>query len=374
MRSVELVVTDDASLEVRVSGEWSLRHGWPASDELERALASPNPPRRLVFDARDLGAWDSTLVAFVEDAVRLAEARGVAIDLAGLPDGVRRLLALAAAARIGEGKAPPAPRPPWLARVGLVLHHGLDVVAEVATFVGESTLSLARFVSGRARYRAVDLLTEIEGAGADALVIVTVVSFLLGMILAFVGAVTLRQFGASVYVANVVSVAVVRELGPIMTAIVMAGRTGSAYAAQLGTMKVTQEVDALTTMGLRPFDFLVLPRLLALGLMMPLLGVYADFIAITGGGLVAISMPDVTVRQYLLQTREALTLTTFWLGLIKSGAFGVLVAMCGCAQGMRSGKSAAAVGLATTRAVVSAIVGIIVVDGIFAVLFYLLGV
>ena len=373
MSSVDLARKDGDDLEVRVSGEWSLRNGIPPTDDLERALAVPRPPQRLVFDGHALGAWDSTLVAFVAHAVRLAEAGGVSVDVGGLPDGVRRLLALASAVR-RDGKEPGPPRPPWLARVGVVFHRATAALNEFLTFVGEAALSLARFVTGRARYRGVDLLTEIEGAGADALVIVTVVSLLLGMILAFVGAVTLRPFGASVYVPNGVAVAVVRELGPIMTAIVMAGRTGSSYAAQLGTMQVTQEVDALTTMGLPPFDFLVLPRLLALGLMLPLLVVYADFVAIAGGGLVAVGLPDVTVRQYLLQTRGALTLTTFWLGFIKSIAFGVLVAMTGCAQGMRSGKSAAAVGQATTRAVVSAIVGIIVVDGIFAVLFYLIGV
>jgi phospholipid/cholesterol/gamma-HCH transport system permease protein len=374
MTSFELVRTDEATLALRLVGKWSLLLGLPSTDELERALATPPRLERLIVDGRALAAWDSTLVAFVERSVAIAQRRGLAVDLDQLPDGVRRLLALASAARRGDGKAPAPPRPPWLARVGLALHRALDVLVEVATFVGHATLSLGRFARGRARYRGIDLMTEIEGAGADALVIVTVVSFLLGMILAFVGGVTLRPFGATIYVANVVAVAVVRELGPIMTAIVMAGRTGSSYAAQLGTMKVTQEVDALTTMGLEPFDFLVLPRLLALALMMPLLGVFADFIAIAGGGLIAVSMPDVTVRQYLLQTHDALTLTTFWLGLVKSCAFGLLVALAGCAQGMRAGKSATAVGQATTRAVVSSIVGIIVVDGIFAVLFYLLGV
>ncbi|HEX4459904.1 MAG TPA: ABC transporter permease, partial [Polyangia bacterium] len=344
-----------------------------SADALAAALTATPPPRRLTFDCRELGAWDSTLVAFVVEAVRTAERAGVAVDVAGLPDGVQRLLQLAAAVR-GAGARPAPPNPRLLARIGLTYHEGLDVVGEFLHFVGEAALSIARFATGRARYRPIDLMTEVQNAGAEALVIVTVVSFLLGTILAFVGAVTLKPFGASVYVANGVAVAVVRELGPIMTAIVMAGRTGSSYAAQLGTMQVTQEVDALTTMGLKPFDFLVLPRMLALALMMPLLGVYADFVAIVGGGFVAVGLPDVTVRQYLLQTRGALELTTFWLGFIKAGAFGVLVAIAGCAHGMRAGKSAAEVGLATTRAVVTAIVGIIVVDGIFAVLFYLLGV
>jgi phospholipid/cholesterol/gamma-HCH transport system permease protein len=165
----------------------------------------------------------------------------------------------------------------------------------------------------------------------------------------------------------------VRELGPVMTAIVMAGRTGSAYAAQLGTMKVTEEIDALVTMGLPPMDFLVLPRVLALCLMMPLLCVQADFVAMVGGALVAAGR-HLGSLEYLRQARGAIELRTFWLGLFKSSVFGVIVAVSGCLQGLKAGRSAAAVGNAATGAVVTAIVWIIAADGMFAVLFYVLGI
>ena len=202
----------------------------------------------------------------------------------------------------------------------------------------------------------------------------TLISFLVGMIMAFVGAVQLQQFGASIYVANMVAIAMAREMGAMMTAIIMAGRTGSAYAAQLGTMNVSQEIDALTTMGIPAMDFLVLPRMLALSQMLPLLAVYADFVGIVGGAVVATGMLDVSLVQYWEQTKSALTVTDFTTGVGKSAVFGILVAVAGCLQGLRSGRSAAAVGASATAAVVSAIVLVIVADGLFAVVFNLLGI
>jgi phospholipid/cholesterol/gamma-HCH transport system permease protein len=186
--------------------------------------------------------------------------------------------------------------------------------------------------------------------------------------------VTLRTFGATIYVADLVAIAMVRELGPIMTAIIMAGRTGSAYAAELGSMRVSQEIDALVTMGLPPIEFIVLNRVLSLSLMLPLLCVYADFLGILGGGLVTASVLNVSFAQYMRELGESITLTTFAIGVVKSAAFGVLVATCGCVSGMRAGRSAAAVGVATTRAVVSSIVWIIVSDGVFAIALYVLGI
>jgi phospholipid/cholesterol/gamma-HCH transport system permease protein len=194
------------------------------------------------------------------------------------------------------------------------------------------------------------------------------------MIMAFVGAAALRPFGAGIYVANVVALAMVRELAAVVTAIVMAGRTGSSYAAQLATMNLTQELDALKTMGVAPVDFLVLPKIVALSLMLPLLCVYSGFIGIVGGALVAVGMLHVTPTQYLHQTRAAVTLTTFFIGIGKSAVFGALVAFLGCRAGLHTGRSAAAVGRSATTAMVTAIVAIIVADGAFAVIFEVLGI
>ena len=194
------------------------------------------------------------------------------------------------------------------------------------------------------------------------------INFLIGMILAFVGAVQLTQFGASIYVADMVAIGVVREMGCIMTAIILCGRTGAAFAAELGTMKVSQEIDALRTFGIPPMEFLVLPRIVALVLMMPLLCVFADVIAIGGGFFVATLMLDVTPTEYLIRTIEAITVTSFLLGIFKGGFFGLLVALSGCLRGIQCGRDAAAVGQATTAAVVAGITSIIAADGLFAVI------
>jgi phospholipid/cholesterol/gamma-HCH transport system permease protein len=229
-------------------------------------------------------------------------------------------------------------------------------------------LALGALLRGRARFRVVDLLEVIRECGPRALGIVSLISFLIGLILGFVGAVQLQQFGASIFVANLVAIAMTREIGCIMTAIVMAGRTGAAFAAQLGTMTTNQEIDALSTMGISPMEFLVLPRMLALILMMPLLTIYADVVGILGGAVVGVGMLGLGPTEYFEQTRGAVSLTSFFIGVGKSVVFGVLVALVGCLRGMQSGRSAAAVGLAATSAVVTSIVLIIVIDGIFAVI------
>jgi phospholipid/cholesterol/gamma-HCH transport system permease protein len=363
----------DGTLCVGLGGPWRLHAGQPVPDDVERALGGA-PVRRVVFDARNLTGWDSSLVTFLAQVVERCRRRGVDVDRSGLPAGVQRLLALADAVPEKRGARAAPSRPSLLVRVGTATLAAAEEGRALLAFLGEAVLSLGRLATGRARYRGVDLLVEIQEAGARALPIVTLISFLIGLIMAFVGAVSLQQFGAGIYVANMVAVAMAREMGAMMTAIIMAGRTGSAYAAALGTMNVSQEIDALTTMGLRPMDFLVLPRMLALSLMMPLLCVYSDFIGIVGGAVVGTGMLDISLTQYWQQTKGAITVTDFATGIGKSAVFGVLVALSGCLEGIRAGRSASAVGDAATRAVVSAIVYIIVADGIFAVVFHVLGI
>ena len=235
-------------------------------------------------------------------------------------------------------------------------------------FIGEAAMSLFRFATGRARFRRSDMWLFIEQAGVDALPIVSLISLLQGLTMAFLGAAQLQMFGAQIYVANLIGMSMAAEVGAVMTAIIMAGRTGAAYAAQIGTMQVNQEIDALQTMGLEPMDFLVLPRMLALIAMMPLLYLYANLLGMFGGGVIAVLVLGITPEQFLNQLFAAVPLSVFVTGLIKSGVFGILVALSGCMQGINCGRSAAAVGEATTSAVVMAIVAIIVGDGIFGVL------
>jgi phospholipid/cholesterol/gamma-HCH transport system permease protein len=218
------------------------------------------------------------------------------------------------------------------------------------------------------------LLLLLQQCGVDALPIVSLISFLVGLILAFVGAVQLANFGASIYVADLVAIAMTREMGCIMVGIVMCGRTGAAFAAQLGTMKVSQEIDAFRMFGVSPVDFLVLPRLLALVFMIPLLTLYGDAVGIAGGFVVAKVMLGLSLTEYWQETREALTFLNIGSGVLKSAVFGFIVAFTGCLRGLQCGNNAAAVGLATTSAVVTAITGVIAADAVFAVAFNVLGV
>jgi phospholipid/cholesterol/gamma-HCH transport system permease protein len=241
-------------------------------------------------------------------------------------------------------------------------------------FLGELTLSFGRLFRGRAVFDRGDLLTFLDQAGAQALGIVSLISFLIGVIFAFVGAFQMEQFGAGIYVANLVAVAMVREMSAIMTGIIMAGRTGAAFAAQLGTMKVNEETDALRTLGLNPIDFLVLPRALALIVMMPLLTLYASLLGILGGMVASLGMLDVSLVQYLEQTRSSLSLADLFGGLFKALVYGIVVTIAGCQQGMACGNSAQAVGQATTGAVVMGILLIVISASVLTVIYTVLGI
>ncbi|RPJ33524.1 MAG: ABC transporter permease, partial [Planctomycetaceae bacterium] len=256
-----------------------------------------------------------------------------------------------------------------LARIGQGGIAAAEAAADMLRFIGEAFLALLQLLRGRASFRASDFVLLLQECGAQALPIVTLISFLVGAILAFIGAVQLQQFGAQIYVANLVGLAMALEMGAMMTAIIMAGRTGAAFAAQLGTMQVNQEIDALTTLGISPMEFLVVPRMLALVLMVPLLTVYADLLGMLGGAAIGVTMLDVSLKVYFNQLQEALTLKYFAQGLIKSAVYGVIIALAGCMRGMQSGRSAAAVGQAATSAVVTSIVGIIVASAILTVIY-----
>jgi phospholipid/cholesterol/gamma-HCH transport system permease protein len=361
------------TLVVRLSGAWTTASGRPPAAEVDRRLASTPPPRRLVFDAEGLEDWDSGLLTFLLQVIAAAGERGVEVDRAGLPEGVRRLLALATAVPERKDTAGAARRPSLLARIGTAtLQTGRDANAMLA-FLGEVSVSFARLLVGRARYRRSDFLLILQEVGAQALPIVGLISFLVGVILAYVGAVQLRQFGAQVYVADLVGIGMTREMGAMMAAVIMAGRSGAAFAAQLGTMQVNEEIDALTTLGISPIEFLVLPRMLALAIMMPLLCLYADLLGLLGGMAVGVGMLDVGVVEYYVRTAEAVSLADGVAGLIKASTFGVLIAVAGCLRGIQCGRSSAAVGAATTSAVVTGIVLIILSDALTTVLFDLIG-
>src|SRR5690242_13551221 len=362
------------TLVVRLRGDWKLKSGLPAPGIIEQQLNLSAQPRRLAFDTSELAAWDSSLVAFLSGLQQLCRQRGLEFDTANLPEGARRLLKLAAVVAEVDGTRRNESRDGFFMLVGLESIALWKSMGDMLSFLGEALESFGRLATGRARFRRRDLIDTIFECGAAALPIVTLISFLVGLILAFVGAVQLAQFGAQIYVADLVGIAMAREMGALMTAIIMSGRTGAAFAAQLGTMQVNEEIDALSTFGLSPMDFLVLPRMIALILMMPLLTIYAKLMGILGGAVVGIGMLNLSAVEYVNQTVNGVGLTDFAVGIFKSSVFGVLVALCGCMRGIQSGRSASAVGLAATSAVVTAIVFIIVTDGIFSVLTNALGI
>jgi phospholipid/cholesterol/gamma-HCH transport system permease protein len=287
---------------------------------------------------------------------------------------VQKLLALAEAVPERKWARRELTEASVLERIGTTAIGAAGSLTEMLNFLGEMTISSVRLFGMKARYRASDLFLLIQQCGAQALPIVTLISFLVGVILAFVGAVQLKQFGAQIYVADLVGIAMMREMGAMMTGIIMAGRTGAAFAAQLGTMKVTQEVDALTTAGFSPLEFLVLPRVIALILMMPLLCLYADFVGVLGGAVIGVGMLDLSWTTYFQETVNAITLSDILGGVFKSSVYGVLIALSGCLRGLQCANSSSAVGDAATSAVVTGIVAIVVACGSFAVVFYILGI
>lgn len=367
-------LTAEDTLLLVLSGTWQIDLPTPSvADTFERLLAGSRV-RQIEFDSSGLAAWDSSLIGFVHQLRRRCAVAEIEVDLNGLPGGARRLARLAAAVPPKEDAEKVQRRPSVLEKIGNVGLAGYQATIDTLEFLGDVSLSFLRLLRGRARFRRADILVVIQECGWQALPIVSLISILVGLILAFVGAVQLSLFGAQIYIADLVGIGVAREMGALMTGVIMAGRTGAAFAANIGTMQVNEEVDALQTLGVAPMDFLVLPRVLALVIMMPLLCVYADLLGILGGLLVGVGVMDIPLIQYFEQTRNAVTLTHFSVGLVKSVVFGLIVALAGCMQGMRCGRSAAAVGQATTSAVVIAIVGIVVADGLFAVLTNILGV
>jgi len=371
---IRFSIRDMETFVMHLGGSWSIAGGLPTPPDLERELASAKGVRQLAFDAQDLRSWDSSLLTFLTSIITSGVQAQLEIKREGLPEGVIKLLTLASAVPEHKDSRKTATPAPLLERIGAGTLKAVATTLEMVSFLGETALAFARFFVGRARFRRLDLVLFLQECGAQALPIVSLISVLVGLILAFVGAVQLRLFGAQLYVADLVGIGMTREMGAMMSAIIMAGRTGAAYAAQLGTMQVNEEIDALETLGLSPVEFLVLPRTLALILMMPLLCIYADFMGILGGGLIGVAMLDLSPAAYFHQTKHAITLVHFCAGVVKSVVFGVIIALSGCMRGMQCGRSSAAVGFATTSAVVTAIVFIIVFDGVFAVIFDVLGI
>lgn len=361
-------------LEIAVSGDWLLESHLPSLDALLAQIESDKSLAELTFATEALGRWDSMLVTELIKLIDCASRNGIAVDKSTLPAAMQGLLALVYAVPERVDAHRNSQQNAWTQALAVATGKAVQHGREMLIFVGEMTVSTLSTLRGQAHFRRQDLWLYIQECGPSALPIVTLISLLVGLILAFVGAVQLSLFGAQIYIANLVSLGMTREMGGLMTAIIMSGRTGAAYAAQLGTMHVNSEIDALKTMNLDPMAFLVLPRMLALIFIMPLLCLYADLMGIIGGGLVTVNFFDVSLTEYLDRTASAVKMKDFVIGFVKCAVFGILIALSGCMRGMQCGRSASAVGEAGTSAVVTAIVFIVVADSVMTIICNRLGI
>jgi phospholipid/cholesterol/gamma-HCH transport system permease protein len=335
-------------------------------------LVNRHQPQRLIVDASRLTYCDGAGAALLLELRRHQQSRRQTYEIQSLDPAYQALLDLYARWETQRPEPLPQADSP-VTQIGRATAAVWRDVVVLLAFVGQLTAALADAARRPRIVRWKDVFLTAELAGVNALPIISLLGFLLGLIMAFQSAIPMRQFGADIYVANLIGLSMLRELGPLLTAIILAGRSGSAFAAELGTMKVSEEIDALTTMGLEPVGFLVVPRVVAAVAMTPLLSVFAGLLGLIGGAVVMLSLgfPLVT---YIIQVKSAVTVGDFLGGLGKSFVFGIVVAAIGCLRGLQTKSGAGAVGESTTRAVVSGLVLITIVDGIFAVVFYCLGI
>ncbi|MCH8475137.1 MAG: ABC transporter permease [Opitutales bacterium] len=358
------------------SGEWVLRVASNQRRDVyrKRLVHSLREGRKIRLEMKRMKDWDTSFLGFLEALRKTGvNEHGCTFVDESVPDGMRKLMNLAKA--VPEVPSEKSEKPDsFLTQVGLGTVGVFQGIRCYHEFIGKLLLDFGRLVLGRASWRTKDFWLALQQAGPQALPIVTLLAFLTGLIIAFIGAIQLQKLAADIFVADLVGLSMTRELAAVMTGVIMAGRTGAAYAAQIGSMRVNEEIDALQSLGISPIQFLVLPKVIALVLMMPLLTAFANVVSIFGGLLVAMGVTDVTVAQYHWQIVGAVSGIDVLVGLFKSMIFGVIIALSGCYRGLRCGKDAASVGRATTSAVVTAITWIVVFDALFAVVFHILGI
>ncbi|AKX59328.1 hypothetical protein AKN88_04780 [Thiopseudomonas alkaliphila] len=360
--------TESARLNLR--GAWTLHQAKPNLAKVWKA--KPKSAKHVTVQV-EVEQWDSSLLAMLRRIRRLAEQQNASVEFADLPPAVSRLLVMADTPSV-QAKAQEPQAFGRIARFGLVVMAVFAAIGKSCQFIGEVLIACWRMLLGKGRMRMSDFWDALQQCGPGALPIVALIASLVGLILAFVGAAQLEAFGAQLYIANMVAIGMTREMGALMTAVIMAGRTGAAYAAELGSMQANEEVDALKTFGFPPLEFLVLPRLLALLISMPILTVFADALGIFGGFVIGSGLFDISATQYINQSLSMLTLTDFMIGLFKSLVFAVLIGLIGCYYGLNSGRNAQAVGKATTGAVVSIIVALVVSDAMITLICTQLGI
>jgi len=364
---------DPNTLQIKLDGDWRILAGFPAVDEIAAELSRQTDITQITFSVSRIIKWDSGLVSFLFELIRQCESKKIKVQREGLPQDIQKLLTLALADN--ERKIPPQESASsFFEKVGDKFFQIKESVLSWLDFLGQITCSFGRLIKGKAYFRRNDFIFILQRCGFDALPLVSLISILIGVILAFVGAIQLKMFGAQVVIADMVGIAMVRVMGAVMTGVLMSGRTGASFAAELGIMQVNEEIDALKTLGVNPIEFLVVPRVLALIIMMPLLTIYADLMGILGGLIISTGMFGINRIEYLSRTQHAVALNNLWVGLVHSFVFGLIIAIAGCYRGIKCGRNAAAVGEATTSAAVSAIISIVIATAIITYICQILGV
>ena len=371
---IKFTRVDAEKLLLQLSGDWKLENNIPDVSDVEKELLAGEKIKSISFCTSKVTTWDSGILTFLIKLNDYCKKNNIQAETEGLPQGVQRLLALASAVAEREGARKEIVREPVLAKIGSgTINFGRSAL-EIFTFLGDVSVAFVRMFKGKARFRRSDFLLIIQDCGINALPIVSLICMLVGLILAFIGAIQLMMFGAQIYIASLVGIAMIRVMGAVMAGIIMAGRTSAAFAAQIGTMEVNEEIDALKTTGISPIEFLVLPRVLALILMMPLLCIFADLMGVLGGLIVGVGMFDISLTEYYNMTKASVGLNNFLIGIFQSCVFGVLVALAGCLRGMQCKRSASAVGDAATSAVVTGIISIVIATAIITVLCSIIGI
>lgn len=374
--SAEKIVLDYSTpktLGIRLNGDWLIINLIPRVNAVIAQITQAKDIQQITFDTSGMGEWDSGLVAFLFHLTRECQHMQIQVHLQGLPPGVQKLLALALKVheQVATDKVEDAS---FFTRVADKVLKRLATLFSLLNFLGQIVVGFGRLIIGKVYFRRDEFMVILQRCGADALFLVSLISVLVGIILAFIGASQLKLFGAQIYIANIVGIGMVRVMGAMMTALLMSGRTGASFAAELGLMQTNEEVDALQTLGVSPVEFLVIPRILALVIMMPLLTIYANLMGILGGFIMSITLLGLNPVEYWQHTQSSVTLTNLWVGLIHSFVFGIIIAVAGCFRGMQCRRSASAVGEATMTAVVSAIISIVIATAIITFVCQVLGV
>lgn len=364
---------DPKTLHIKIDGDWRISAGLPSTDTIAVELGGHAGITQITFSAAPEIKWDSGLISFLFELSKECENKSIKVQHKGMPQNIQKLLALAVSG-IQKEMPPKEPAGSFFEKVGGKVLQIKDSTLSVLDFVGQITFSFSRLVKGKAFFRRDDFTFIVQRCGVGALLLTTLISILTGVILAFVGAIQLKIFGAQVFIADMVGIGMVRVMGAVMTGVLMSGRTGSSFAAELGLMRANEEIDALTTLGVNPIEFLVVPRVLALVIMMPLLTIYANLMGIIGGFIVSTGMLGINPTEYINRTKDAISLNNFWVGLAHGFIFGILIAIAGCYHGIKCGRSSVNVGEAATSAVVSGIVSIVIATAVITYVCNVLGI